>query len=197
MNTPRIIKESNSGYDYLSLEDEMFRRRELILTGRIDDLSSFSLITQIRQLQHDSPDEEITIFINSPGGSVQSGLALYDVIQNSSCPVRTVCLGTAASMAAIIFLSGTPGMREIYPHSKVMLHDVLVPQMRGSAHNITKMCEGLSETREILKNLIALHTGIPDEEIETIMNDEIFYTAEEAVNNNIADIIIEKENAYE
>lgn len=127
MNTdsPMIIRETSNGYFQHSIQDEMLRNREVECVGKITAESIYSLTRQLRHLEHEDTSVPITMFINSPGGDVRSGLALYDTMKGLSCPIRTVCLGTAASMAAIIFSSGT--QRDIAPHGTVMIHDPLTP----------------------------------------------------------------------
>ena len=121
--SPRVMKESSTGYSFAEIRDEMFRFREVECVGEINDESVYSLCRQLRQLQREDPDGQITMFINSPGGEVSSGLALYDVMAGLSCPIRTVCLGTAASMGSILFVAGSE--RESLPHGRVIIHDPL------------------------------------------------------------------------
>ena len=108
-HTPNIIRESSSGFFLCTIRDEMLRRRELECVGEINAETVYSLCRQLRHLQHEDPDGEITLFINSPGGEVSSGLALYDVMKAVTCPIRTVCMGTAASMGAVLFAAGIGG----------------------------------------------------------------------------------------
>lgn len=115
--TPRILRETAAGYTTFEVVDEMFHNRELECVGEINDQSVYSLCRQLRHLQQEDPEGEITLYINSPGGEVSSGLAHYDVMQAISCPIRTVCLGKAASMGAILFAAGDK--REILPHGEV------------------------------------------------------------------------------
>ena len=106
MTEPRIIKETSSGTSFSEIRDEMFSDREILCVGEINSVTVNSLINQIRYLAKSDPEKEITMYINSPGGEVSSGLALYDVMKAVKCPIRTVCVGTAASMAAVLFASG-------------------------------------------------------------------------------------------
>ena len=122
---PSLIRETSEGFSRCAIQDEMFQRREIECVGEITEESVYSLILQLRYLASENPDAAITMFINSPGGSVASGLALYDVMQAIRCPVRTVCTGIAASMAALLFISGSS--RDMLPHARVMVHDPLIP----------------------------------------------------------------------
>lgn len=113
---PNILTETSEGATAHSLQDELFKEREIELVGEITQESAYSIILQLRYLQKSDSAAPITVYINSPGGEVASGLALYDVMRAVKCPVRTVCVGTAASMAAILFASGTE--RGFYPTGK-------------------------------------------------------------------------------
>lgn len=123
-NMPQIIKETSDGYFHLSVLDDLLSQREIYCLGEIDADSAGSLILQLQYLAAQDPEAEITLYINSPGGSVADGLALYDIMQTIPCPIRTVCMGTAASFGALLFTAGDT--REIFPHSKIMIHDPLI-----------------------------------------------------------------------
>lgn len=116
-NMPQIIKETSDGYFHLSVLDDLLSQREIYCLGEIDADSAGSLILQLQYLAAQDPEAEITLYINSPGGSVADGLALYDIMQTIPCPIRTVCMGTAASFGALLFTAGDT--REIFPHSKI------------------------------------------------------------------------------
>ena len=134
--TPMIIRETSSGYFSCRITDDMLARREVECVTEITPDSAYSLIRQLRWLEREDPAGEITLLINSPGGSVNSGLAVYDVMRSLSCPVRTVCGGMAASMAAIRFAAGS--RREILPHGTVMIHDPLLSGGAGGSAEILR-----------------------------------------------------------
>ena len=125
-NDAGIIKESTYGYHLIPIQDEMLSHREVELVGKVTPETVNALVRQLRYLQRQDPEGPITLYINSPGGSVDSGMALYDVMQAVSCPIRTICVGLAASMAALLFISG--GQRDMLPHSRLMIHDPLILQ---------------------------------------------------------------------
>lgn len=188
-NEPHIIKETSSGILCHSILDEMLAHRQLECTGEIDGAMVNGLIRQIRYLAREEPEGEITIFVNSPGGEVSAGLALYDAMQAVRCPIRTVCMGTAASMAALLFAAGDK--REILPHSRVMIHDPLVLTCPGgSALKMKSFSEGLMRTREITARILAKHTGRTLEEIYEKTGEDSWFYAEEAVRFGLADRII-------
>ena len=188
-NAPRILTETRGGISAHSIEDEMLKNRQVCLMGPVDEDSVNSLITQLLYLEQRSPGEEITFYINSGGGEVRNGLALYDVMQYISSPVHTVCIGFAASMAAVLFASGD--RRELFAHSKVMIHD---PSISG---NLTKkalelqvMSENLLETRQALAEILARHTG---QDLQVILEKTVsdtYFDAQGAVDFGLADDII-------
>lgn len=190
MTTPMIIKETCSGYIVHTIQDEMLMHREVECVGIINEDSVNSLILQLRYLERLDPDEEITIYINSPGGEVSSGLALYDVMKAIRCPKRTVCVGLAASMGAILFAAGD--QREMLAHSRVMIHDPLIAGngIKGSAIYLDAQVKDLMNTRAIIAGILAEHTHRTVEEVlEKTAKDTYFY-AEEAVAFGLADKIV-------
>ena len=189
MMMPEIIKENSTGYIKTSIADELFKKREIQCIGEITDELVYSLILQLRYLHADNPEEEIVMHINSPGGEVASGLALYDVMKAVSCPVTTVCEGTAASMAAILFLSGNK--REMLPHAKVMVHDPLIHgKIGGSALQIERISKDLLKTREIIATIIAEHTGKTLDEVYEKTAADTCFDAGECIKWGLADRII-------
>lgn len=191
MNTPKIVRESSTGFFTFDIRDQMLLNREVECVGTIDAASVYSLCRQLRWLQEEEPESEITMYINSPGGEVDSGLALYDVMQGVSCPVRTVCLGTAASMAALLFASGS--RREILPHGRVMIHDPLIPGgVGGSALHIQDISLNLLKTRESLGRILAERTGHSLEEIYARTAKDSWFDAQDAVDFGLADAVIDR-----
>lgn len=189
MTTPNIIKETCEGTACIPIQDVLFRRREIQCTGEIDSEAANSIIVQLHFLALEDPDKEITMYINSPGGEVSSGLALYDTMQAISCPIRTVCAGTAASTAAILFAAGAK--RDILPHARIMIHDPLIPGgIGGSALRINSIAKDLMQTRETVGKILAKHTGHNLEEILDKMVTDCYFDAEEAVAWGLADHVI-------
>lgn len=187
---PRIIKETSNGLFFHSIRDEMLSHREIELIGEVNSESVNSLISQIRYLAREEPGKEITIYINSPGGEVSSGLALYDVMKAVKCPIRTVCVGTAASMGAVLFAAGD--RRDMLPHAQLMIHDPLISRTGGNALSLKTISDSLMRTREITGQILARHTGRTLEEIyEKTATDSYFY-GEEALEFGLADRIIDE-----
>ena len=182
-----ILKETVRGTDCIKIEDELLSRREIFLTEEVNAETSNELIKQLMYLERQDSGKEITLYINSPGGEVISGLAVYDLISLMKSPVRTVCTGTAASMGAILFLAGKK--REMLPHTRLMIHD---PSFSGGSiggkksHELRHELEKLDEVREALAKIIAEKTGRPLEEIYDVTSDDTFYSAEEAITFGLA-----------
>lgn len=184
----RIIKETSNGYNAISIRDDMLSRRQIECVGEINDALVNSLIEQLLFLQHEDPDKEVTMYINSPGGNVDSGMALYDVMRAVSYPIKTICMGLAASMASLIFISGTT--RDMLPHSRIMIHDPLITQTGGSALRLKAVSDDLMETRQIIAGVIAKHSGKSLEEILEKTSSDCFFRAHEAIEFGLADNIV-------
>lgn len=187
-NTPYIIKETSNGLFVCQIQDDMLQRREIECVGEINANSVNAIIRQVRYLAAQDPEAEITIYINSPGGEVYSGLALYDVMKAVPCPIRTVCVGTAASMGAVLFASGD--RREMLPHAQVMIHDPLIQSTGGSALSLKSTSDGLMEVRESTAKILAEQTGKTLEEIFEKTKQDTWFHAQEAVDFGLADSII-------
>ena len=187
--TPNILTETAAGYSAIPICDELFRNREIECVGTIDRDMTYSLCQQLRYLHRADPQGEITLYINSPGGEIRSGLAIYDVMQAISCPIRTVCVGTAASMGAILFMSGDT--REMLEHAQVMIHDPIVVNPRsGPALEIQSLAEDIMQTREFMAQIIAKHTGKSLEEVLETTAHDAYFDAESAIEWGLADRVI-------
>lgn len=192
---PRVIVESSRGYEALDLRDKLLSdSREIFLTDAVNADSCNNLITQLMYLDRTDPDAEITLYINSPGGSVADGLAVYDVIGLLEAPVRTVCMGTCASMGAILFLAGTK--REMMEHGRIMVHD---PAFGGNhdiggkkPHQIQSELDDLNRCRESLAKIISERTGRSLEEVYEVTANDTYFSAEEAIEFGLATDIIRK-----
>lgn len=192
-NMANILKETVRGIETVQIEDELLRGREIFLTREVDAQSSGELIKQLMYLEREDSEKEITLYINSPGGEVISGLAVYDYIQFMKAPLRTVCLGTAASMGAILFLAGEK--REMFLHTRLMIHDPSYSHRDiggRKPHEIQHELDKLNETREALARIIADKTKKSMEEIYEVTADDTYYSAKEAVDFGLATGIIGK-----
>lgn len=188
-NTPSILEETRSSLSKYTIADDMMRDRKISLLGEVNNESVNSLIMQLLYLEKIAPGEEITFYINSGGGEVGNGLALYDVMQHISSPVHTVCVGMAASMAAVLFAAGDH--REMFSHSKVMIHDPAISGLsRTNALELQVVSQDLLDTRKSLAEILAKHTGQTVESILEKTTTDCFFDAESAIEFGLADSII-------
>lgn len=188
---PNVLKESARGIECIRLDDELFNSRTVFLTEPVDVQTSAELIKQLMHLEHEDNESEITLYINSPGGEVISGLAVYDYISAMKAPVRTVCIGTAASMGAILFLAGDK--RQMLPHTRLMIHDPSYGHhdIGGrKTHEIQHELDKLNEARESLARIIANKTGKSIRTIYKLTANDTYYSAEEAVAFGLATEIL-------
>ena len=188
---PQIICETAEGLNRLDIRDQMLCRRELELMTPVNAESCAVIIRVLLYLRRQDSEAPVTLYINSPGGEVQSGLALYDVMRAVSCAIRTVCLGMAASMGALLFIAGDE--RELLPHSRVMIHDPLIGEgAGGSALSVKARADDLMRIRDITAGGIARHSGMPLERVFELTASDTYFEAKEAVEAGLADRIITK-----
>ena len=186
---PQVLKRTASGVEKYDIRDRMLADRQLELTCQVDAESCSSVIRGLLYLQGLDAQAPVTLYINSLGGEVQSVLALYDVMQAVSCPVRTVCLGMAASMGALLFIAGDD--REMLPHSRIMIHDPLIGSgIAGSALSVKARADDLMRIRDVTAEVIARHTGMPLDEVFSLTASDTYFEADEAVRRNLADRVV-------
>ena len=186
-----IIQRTASGLHIISLDTVNFDRRILSIRDEITQASAFEFALALQHLNSVSKTEPITVLINSPGGSIDAGLLMYDAIQSSPAPVRLAVLGAAYSMAAVIFASGLHG-RYILPNSKLMLHEPLLGcPIDGNTSSIKTISDDLLATRDKINVILAKHTGKTKGEIEAVTKNDHYFTAEESVTFGLADKVVE------
>lgn len=186
-----ILKESVRGLECVRIEDELLMNREIFLVEEVNAATSNELLKQLMYLEHQDNSKEVTIYINSPGGEVISGLAVYDYIKLMKAPVRTVCTGTAASMGAILFLAGDK--REMLEHTRIMIHDPAYSHgdIGGrKPHEIQHELDKLNEVREMTAKIIAEKTGKTLDEIYEVTAEDTYYNAQEAIDFGLATGIV-------
>ena len=185
--TPNIIKESSRGYEAIRIEDELLQSREIFFTGVVQSDSMEAVLKQLIYLYRADPEKEITMYINSPGGEVQSGLAVYDLMKMIPTPIRTVCIGTAASMGAILFLAGDK--RIMMPNSRIMIHD---PAPGGGSMagmkpaEIAERLEELKKCQKVTIDIIAKTTGKTEKAVRGMTRKDSYFNAAEAINFGLA-----------
>ena len=188
---PNLERETLSGTQTSSLITEAYTNRKIFLFGEIDDKTVYTFTAQMLHLMEDETTP-IEILINSPGGLVNSGLALYDIITATNCPVHTYCIGQAASMAAIVFSAGNKGKRFMLPHSEIMIHEPLIAGgFGGSASSIKNTADSIIRTRDVLSDILAKHTGKGVKAINKAVEYDHVMSAKEAIEFGIADEIID------
>lgn len=184
---PNIIKESARGYQPLQITDVLMQERKIFLVEEVNTETSSDLIKQLLFLENEAPGEEIKLYINSPGGDVHSGLAVYDCIRLISSPVTTVCIGTSASMGAILYIAGEK--RLMLPHSRIMIHD---PSFSGGnlggkkPMEIQTELQTLIDVRTQLCDIISERTGKTVEEIYEVTKTDTYFNADEAIEFGLA-----------
>jgi len=188
---PTVIDKTPQGgervYDIFS---RLLEERIIFLGGPINDEVANTVIAQLLFLEKVDPTKDITIYVNSPGGSVSATLAMYDTIQLVKCDVSTVCVGIAASGGTVILMGGTKGKRYTLPHSEVMIHQPM-GGTEGQATDIAIHAQHIVQTKDLLNKLIAKHTGKDLKQVEEDTERDKFMTAEEALEYGIIDKIIE------
>ncbi len=193
---PMVIEQSARGERSFDIYSRLLRERIIFLNGPIDDNVSAVVCAQLLFLESENPSEEIAIYINSPGGMVTSGLAIYDTMQFVKPPVATVCVGTARSMGSFLLMAGAKGRRMALPNASVMVHQ---PSggFQGQASDIARHAEDVLKTKQRLNTLYAKHCGHTPEEVERLLDRDCFMTAEEAKAWGIIDGIYESRDALE
>ena len=188
---PYIIERSSRGERTYDIFSRLLMDRIVFLGAPINDDVSNIIIAQLLFLEADNPDKDIYLYLNSPGGVVSAGMAIYDTMQYVSCDVGTICLGMAASMGQFLLCAGTPGKRYALPHSRVLMHQPSA-QMQGAAVDIAIHAEQIVYTKRIMAERIAQHTGQKVEQIELDFDRDRWFTAEEAKTYGIIDHVISR-----
>tara|TARA_B100001778_G_scaffold190738_1_gene157154 strand:- start:341 stop:967 length:627 start_codon:yes stop_codon:yes gene_type:complete len=174
------------------IERKFLEKRQIYLWGGVDDDSARYLIDRLLYLEALDPGKDITLFINSPGGVITSGMAVVDTMNMIKSDVSTVCMGLAASMGAVLLTVGTPGKRKAWPHARIMIHQPLISgQIVAPAIDIKIHAEEIRKTREEINRMIADTTGKPLEQVERDTDRDFYLTAKEAVDYGIIDSVME------
>lgn len=185
-------KELEKMINSLGINKHFIEKRTIFLWGEVNEKSSGDIVKQLLYLNSLSA-EDIILYINSPGGSVSAGLAIYDSIQNIKCDVSTICAGLAASMGALLLTCGTKGKRLALKHSRVLIHQPLISgQMIAPASDIKIHADEMLRTKETLNNILANHTGQNLQKIEEDTDRDYFMSTEEAIAYGLIDEIIDK-----
>ena len=188
---PTVIEQTSRGERAFDIFSRLLKERLIFITGPIDDTTASLVCAQLLFLESENPKKDIGIYINSPGGYVTAGLAIYDTMQYIRCPISTLCIGQAASMGSLLLAAGDKGNRIALPNSRVMVHQ---PSggYRGVATDIERHAEEILDLKRRLNEIYVKHTGQDYETIESKLDRDTFMTAEDAKAFGIVDTVYER-----
>ena len=188
---PYIVEQTSRGERSYDIYSRLLEDRIIFLSGEIDDAVANTVVAQLIYLEAKDPNKDINLYINSPGGSVSSGLAIYDTMNYIKCDVSTICIGMAASMGAFLLSSGAKGKRFGLPNSEIMIHQPL-GGAKGQASDIKIAAEHILRTKKKLNRILAENSGKPIEQIERDTDRDNYLSAEEALNYGLIDKVFFK-----
>ncbi|MBQ3114739.1 MAG: ATP-dependent Clp endopeptidase proteolytic subunit ClpP [Clostridia bacterium] len=188
---PVVVEQTNRGERSYDIYSRLLKDRIIILSDEVNDVTASLVVAQLLFLEAEDPEKDISLYINSPGGSITAGMAIYDTMQYIKCDVSTICIGMAASMGAFLLSSGAKGKRFALPHSEIMIHQPL-GGMQGQASDIKIHADRIIKIRQTLNEILAQNTGKPLETIEKDTDRDNFLTANEALSYGIIDKVIDK-----
>lgn len=191
MLVPMVVETTNRGERSYDIYSRLLKERIIFVTGPVEDYMATLICAQLLFLEAENPNKEISMYINSPGGIVTSGLAIYDTMQYVKSPISTVCMGMAASMGSFLLMAGEKDQRISLPNARIMVHQ---PSggYTGKASDIQRHAEDIIKTKGRLNELYAKHTGQPIEVVEATLDRDHFMTAEEAKAWGIVDHVYER-----
>lgn len=188
---PYIVEQTSRGERSYDIYSRLLEDRIIFLSGEIDDATANTVVAQLIYLEAKDPSKDISLYINSPGGSVSAGLAIYDTMNYVKCDVSTICIGMAASMGAFLLSSGAKGKRFALPNSEIMIHQPL-GGAQGQASDIKIAAEHILKTKDKLNKIFAENSGKPVEVIERDTDRDNFLSAEEALSYGLIDKVFYK-----
>ena len=188
---PYVVEQTNRGERSYDIFSRLLSDRIIVLSDEVNDATASIVVAQLLFLEGQDADKDISLYINSPGGSVTAGLAIYDTMQYIKCDVSTICMGMAASMGAFLLSAGTKGKRFALPNSEIMIHQPL-GQTQGQATDMKIHADHIIATKEKLNRILSERTGHPYEKVVADTDRDNFLSAEAAVQYGIIDKVIEK-----
>lgn len=188
---PYVIEQTNRGERSYDIFSRLLNDRIIVLSDEVNDTTASLIVAQLLYLEGQDPEKDISLYINSPGGSVTAGMAIYDTMQYIKCDVSTICMGLAASMGAFLLSSGAKGKRYALPNSEIMIHQPL-GGARGQATDIKIVADQIIKTKERLNRILAENTGRSIEEIARDTDRDNYLTAQEACEYGLIDKVIDK-----
>jgi ATP-dependent Clp protease, protease subunit len=193
---PVVVEQTNRGWEQYTLPSRLLKERIVFLSSPINDEVAASICMQLLFLEAENPKKEIALYINSPGGIVTSGMAIYDTMRFIRPPISTLCMGQAASMGSLLLCAGTPGMRYALPNARIMVHQ---PSggFQGQASDIERHAEDIIKMKRRLNEVYAKHTKRAYDVIEKTLDRDYFMTAEQAQEFGLIDKVLEKRDEAE
>ncbi|ACX83396.2 ATP-dependent Clp endopeptidase proteolytic subunit ClpP [Aggregatibacter actinomycetemcomitans] len=188
---PMVVDQTSRGERAYDIYSRLLKDRVIFLSGEVEDNMANLIVAQLLFLESEDPDKDINLYINSPGGSVTAGMAIYDTMQFIKPDVRTLCIGQACSMGAFLLAGGAAGKRGALPHARVMIHQPL-GGFRGQASDIQIHAQEILKIKSTLNERLAFHTGQPIETIEKDTDRDNFMSAQEAKNYGLIDEVFSK-----
>ena len=188
---PYVVEQTSRGERSYDIFSRLLNDRIIMLSDQVNDATASLVVAQLLYLESQDPEKDISLYINSPGGSITSGMAIHDTMQYIKCDVSTICLGMAASMGAFLLAAGTKGKRMALPNSEIMIHQPL-GQAEGQATDILIHAKHIEKTRNTLNTILSERTGRPLEEIQRDTERDNFMSAKEAMEYGLIDKVIEK-----
>ncbi|MDE3064672.1 MAG: ATP-dependent Clp protease proteolytic subunit [Acidobacteriota bacterium] len=187
-----ITNRTGEGFGAPDLNQRLLRERIIFLGSVVDQESANRICAELLLLEAEDRDKDISLYINSPGGSITDGLAIYDTMQYVNCDIRTICLGMAASMGQFLLCAGTHGKRFSLPHSRILMHQPSMGGMQGQASDIAIQAEQIIFLKKIIAERISFHTGQDVERIDADSDRDRWFTAQEAVEYGFIDAVIDR-----
>jgi ATP-dependent Clp protease, protease subunit len=194
LTLPSTVMSAAAGFPQGDVYERLLRERIVFLGTQVDDKVANEINAKLLLLEAEDPTKDISLYINSPGGSVYSGMAIYDTMQYVKCDVATYCMGMAASMGQFLLIAGAKGKRHSLPHGRILMHQPL-GQMQGTAADIAIHAEQILKTKKLMAELIAHHTGQPLDRIESDSDRDRWFTAQEALDYGMIDKIVTRNQA--
>jgi ATP-dependent Clp protease, protease subunit len=191
---PIVVEQSHRGERAYDIYSRLLKDRIIFLGTEVDDVEANLVIAQMLFLESEDPDKDVNLYINSPGGSVSAGLAIYDTMQYVKCPVSTICMGQAASMGALLLAAGRKGKRFCLPNARVMIHQPL-GGFHGQASDIEIQTKEIMRLKGALAEILARHTGQPLDKLVKDSDRDYFMGAEEAVAYGLVDQVVTRKPA--
>lgn len=188
---PMVVEQTGRGERLYDIYSRLLKERIIFLSGEVNNVTSDLIVAQLLFLESEDPDKDIQLYINSPGGSVSAGMAIYDTMQYIKCDVSTICIGQAASMGAFLLAAGAKGKRFALPNADVMIHQPL-GGAQGQAEDIIIQAEKIKSIRQRMNEILAERTGQSLKKIQKDTDRDFYLTAQEAKKYGIIDAVIEK-----